>query len=108
MVALDLADLAGAARRADLLEEVDVDLVVVLPLVRDVVLIEDRLDRAHRLARAAVDAFIRMDVEHPVALVDAVDRALLDTSLVEDVDARLGDHVSHCAPPETVAETLGG
>src|SRR5262249_51447215 len=72
-----------------------VGLVVVLPLVRHIVLVEDGLNRADRLAGAAVHALIRVDVEHPLALVDAVDRALLDAGLVEHIDARLRDDVGH-------------
>src|SRR3712207_7821256 len=48
-----------------------------------------------RLARTAVDALVGVDVHHPVALVDAVHRTLVDTGLVEDIDAGLGDHVGH-------------
>src|SRR6266498_5207325 len=95
MVLVDLADLRGAARGADVVEEVDVRGVVVLPLLRDVVLVEDRLNRADRLARPAVHALVRVDVEHPVAFVDAVDRALLDARSVQHIDAWLGDDVSH-------------
>src|SRR4029077_16393719 len=78
----DLAQLGGAARGAEVLEELHVGLVEVLPLLRCVVLVEDRLDRADRLAGAAVDALVRVDVERALALVDAVDRALLDAGLV--------------------------
>ena len=41
----------------------------------DVVFVEDRLDRADRLAGAAVNAFVGVDVEHPLTFVDAVNRA---------------------------------
>src|SRR5699024_4290442 len=61
----------------------------------DVVLVVDGLDRAHRLARPAVHALVRVDVQRPGTLVDAVDRALLDARLVLDVHAGLGDHVRH-------------
>src|SRR6185295_2980675 len=88
VVLVDLADLGRAARRPEVVEELDVRLVVVLPLLRDVVLVEDRLDGADRFARTAVDALVGMDVEHPLALVDAVDGALVDAGAVEDVDAR--------------------
>src|SRR5262249_34737722 len=94
-ILVDLTNLGGAAERSEVLEEFVVCSRVVLPLLRDVVLVEDRLDRAHRLARAAVNALIRADVEHAVALVDAVDWALLDACLVEKIDARLGDDVCH-------------
>src|SRR5206468_5426173 len=92
-VLVDLANLGGAAGRTEVLEELVVRVRVVLPLLRHVVLVEDRLDGADRLAGTAVDALIRVDVKHPVALVDAVDRALLDACLVEHIDAGLSDDV---------------
>ena len=61
----------------------------------DVVLAEDRRHRAHRHAGVAVDALVRLDVEHPGTLVDAVDRTLVHARLVLDVDARFRDHVGH-------------
>src|SRR3954470_9888851 len=57
VVALDQPQLAGTARRAEFVEELDIGLVVVLPLLRHVVLVEDRLDRADRLTGTTVDAF---------------------------------------------------
>src|SRR5256885_12611408 len=35
---------------------------------------DDRLDRAFRLADAAIDAFVRMDDQHVLAFVEAIDR----------------------------------
>src|SRR5678809_1173932 len=61
-----------------------------------------------RLARAAVDALIRVDVEHRLALVDAVHGADLDAGLVLHVDAGLSDDIRHSGllltghPGETV------
>src|SRR5262249_59803226 len=100
----DLANLRSTARRAEILEELVVGRGVVLPLGRHVVLVEDRLDRADRLARPAVDTLVRMDVEHPVTFVDAVDRALLDAGLVEQIDAGFGDDVSHGSSSFTPAQ----
>src|SRR5699024_5819607 len=79
----------------ELVEELDVVAVVLLPLIRDIVFVEDRFDRAHRLAGTAVDAFVRMDVEAARAFVDAVDRAFVDTGPVLDIHARLRDHIRH-------------
>ena len=53
----------------------------------------DRLDRTFRLAHAAIDAFVRMDDEHVLTLVEAIDGAdlhavhqfALDATLVDDV-----------------------
>ncbi|MDT7569812.1 MAG: hypothetical protein QOG76_8436 [Pseudonocardiales bacterium] len=65
------------------------------PLAGRVVFVEDRLDRAHRLACATVHTLARIDVQHPAACVDAVDRAFLDARPVQYVHARLSDHVGH-------------
>ncbi|GAA3475593.1 hypothetical protein GCM10018966_001190 [Streptomyces yanii] len=51
--------------------------------------------RADGFAAPALDAFVGLDVEHPVALVDAVCRALFHAGLVHDVDAGVGDDVRH-------------
>ena len=99
VVPLDQPELGGAAGRAEIVEELDVGRVVVLPLLGGVVLVEDRLDRADRLTGTAVDAFVGVDVQHPLALVDAVDRALLDAGLVLEVDTRLRDDVGHAVVP---------
>src|SRR5215208_312434 len=93
----------GAERLLALGEERGVGDGEVLPLGRDVVLVEDGLHRADGLAGAAVHTLLGVDVEHAVALVDAVDRAFLDAGLVLDVDAGLGDDVGHrSAPSHTV------
>src|SRR6185437_13844390 len=76
-VSADDAELAGTARRAERLvaagerpgEELRVLPGVHLPLLRQIVLVVDRLHRAHRLARPAVHALVRVDVQHPLALV---------------------------------------
>src|SRR3954470_17952687 len=60
---------------------------------------QDGLGRAFGLADAAVDALVRVDDEHVVALVEAVDRADLDAIHVLALDAGLGDHVGHGGPP---------
>src|SRR4051812_15198769 len=74
-----------------------VDLHERLPLLRQRVLGEDRLDRAFRLAGTAVDALLGIDHEDPVGLVDAVDGAHVDARFVLDVDAGLADDVRHAA-----------
>jgi transketolase len=60
-------------------EEFGVRPDVGVPLGRHAVLVEDRLDRAHRLACATAHALVRrMDAQYPAARIDAVDGALLD------------------------------
>src|SRR5271169_769767 len=69
----------------------------------------DRIDWAFRLANTAIDAFVRVDNEHVLALVEAVHRAYLDAvhrfatnaSIVDDVGqlnllpADRGDELIH-------------
>src|SRR5437588_2666545 len=99
MVLLRGADLCRAAGRSDpahgVGEELRVDRRELLPLARHVVLVEDRGHGAHGFARPAVDALVGLDVEHPSALVDAVDRALVDAGPVLHVDTGLADRVGH-------------
>src|SRR4029450_11840509 len=83
----------GGERLLALGEERGVGGGEVLPLVRDVVVVEDGLHRTDRFAGAAVHALVGGAVEHAGALIDAVDRTLLDAGLVLDVDAGLGDDV---------------
>ena len=72
-----------------------VDLDEGLPLVRQRVLGEDRLDRTLRFACAAVDALLGVDDQDPLERVDAVHRTDVDAREVFDVDAGLGDDVGH-------------
>jgi hypothetical protein len=72
-----------------------VDLDERVPLVGERVLRKDRLDRALRFARPAIDAFLGVDDEDAIGFVDAIDRADVDARAVFDVDARLRDDVSH-------------
>src|SRR4051794_21320579 len=80
-----------------LLEVGGVDGQVVLPLLRRVLLVVDRVDRADRLARPAVDALVRVDEVHVLGVVrvDAVDRPDLDAGRVLHPLARLRDDVGH-------------
>src|SRR6184192_702383 len=60
----------------------DVDLEV----GRNILFGKNRGDGTLRFTRAAVNAFVRMDVEHVRSLVDAIDRTDVDTGLVLDGD----------------------
>jgi len=91
------------ARRVLVLEPDRVDLGVGHRLGGQGIFGEDGVDRALRLARAAVDALVRIDVELAIDAaveVDAIDRADRDARFVQHVDTRLGDHLCHeCCPP---------
>jgi len=92
---MDDADLRCSAGRANLVEELHVGRVVLGPLLRYVIFVIDRLDRAYRLARTAVDTFVGVDVEHAVTLVNAVDGTFVDARSVFDIHTREGDDVGH-------------
>src|SRR5579864_5534993 len=69
-----------------------------LPLVGRLFQRIDGLDGAGVDAQAAVDALLRVDVEHLPVLglaVDAVHRAHIDAGRVLHADARFGDDVGH-------------
>src|SRR5918996_8320 len=91
---------------------VDEELLVqrdeVFRLFRRLVLDEDRLHRAHRLAGPAVDTLVGVDEELVRPLIDAVHRADLDAGLVLDVDARLDDHVRHGDLPSSAPPLSSG
>jgi len=86
---------AGAAWGAEFIEELGVNLFKFIPLGWDIIFVIDRFDRADRFAGAAINALIRLDVEHPIALVDAIDWALFDTGLIFNIHTRKRDHICH-------------
>ena len=55
----------------------------------------DRINRAFRLAHAAIDAFVRMNDEHVLAFVEAIDRTNLHTVHELTFDAALVNDVGH-------------
>ena len=57
----------------------------------------DRLDRALRLANAAVDAFVRVNDEHVLAFIEAIDGTDLYAVGVFSLNALIVDDVSHAA-----------
>src|SRR5919112_914639 len=70
---------------------------VALHVVGDFVLGVDGLDRALGFAGAAIDALFGVDHEVVAGVVDAIDRADLDATLVLGADARLRDHIGQRA-----------
>lgn len=76
-------------------EELGIALDIFLPLGRNVIAGEDRIDRACRKASVAVNTFLGVDPQLLVALVDAIDGAFVHAGTVFYSDARLADYVSH-------------
>src|SRR5690348_13816379 len=69
----------------------------------------DCFGRAFGLADAAIDAFVRMNDEHVLALVETIDRADLDAVHVFALDAGFVHDVWHCSlPAETRQCRRGG
>ena len=59
----------------------------------------DRVDWAFRLAHAAIDAFVRVDDEHILALVETVHGAHLDAIHILALDAAFVDDVGQLSVP---------
>jgi hypothetical protein len=86
-----------------LLIVIGIHLYEVPPLLWSIIFGEDGLDRACRFARAAVDALIRVDVEHlgplesvlVLAGVDAIYRANVNACRVLRSNAGFCDNVCH-------------
>src|SRR5689334_18926769 len=64
-----------------------------LEVRRDVFFGIDRTHRALRLARAAVDAFVGVDEQLVLALVDAIHGTDIDTGTILHTNAGFGDDV---------------
>ena len=62
---------------------------------RDIAVGEDRFGRALGHANATVNAFVRMNDQHILADIEAIDRADLDAIHVFAFDTVIGDDVSH-------------
>jgi len=69
-----------------------------LPGSRNVILVINSLYRADRLACSAIHALIWLDVQHPAALINTINRALLDAGLIFNIHTRFGDYVGHGDP----------
>src|SRR6185437_9683142 len=64
----------------------------------------DGLGRAFRLANTAVDAFVRVDDQHVLADIEAVDRTHLDAIHVLAADTGFGDHIGHVSVPRAAGK----
>jgi hypothetical protein len=98
MIGVGGADLGSSSRRTDRCKECRVDLAVLLPIAGNVILVIDRLYWADRLAGTAINALIGLDVEHPITLINTINRALFNAGLILDIHTRLGDYVGHFDP----------
>lgn len=98
VIALLSANFARTTGRTELAKELFIDRFKLTELAGDIIFIVDRFDRTYWLACAAIDTFIRLDVEHPPALVNAINWALLDTRLVFHIDTWPCDDVRQRIP----------
>jgi hypothetical protein len=95
MVMMNHAHFGGTAWGTDLFEELHVGGVILSPLLRNVVLIINGLDRTHRHARTTVHTFIRVNVEHAIAFINTIHRAFVDTPSIFHIHTRQGNHIGH-------------
>jgi hypothetical protein len=56
-------------------------------LVGKIVLIVDGFNGAHRFTGTAIHALVRVDVEHAITFINAIDGAFINTSFVLEVYA---------------------
>ena len=90
-----LSSVWGCSSEDSLFEVVRILRHVAGPLTWYVGIGKNRLDRALRLAGAAIDTLVRVDVVLILTLVNAVDGANFDATCVLRVDAGLNDDVGH-------------
>src|SRR5437763_2619865 len=99
--------LRGASRSVGVIDEEGfVDLDEVLPLGRNVVARVDGVDGAGGKAGIAVHTLFGVNEELLFTLVDAVDRAFVNTGTVFHSDARLADHIGHPSFPPSRGQTF--
>jgi hypothetical protein len=95
VVTLNGTYLCGAARRANLVEKFNIGFVIISPLLREIIFVIDCFNRAYGLAGTTVHTLIRMNVEHPVAFIDAVHRTFINAGTVLHIDTGKGNDVGH-------------
>jgi hypothetical protein len=64
-------------------------------LIGEVILVENGFDRTLRHAGLAIDAFIRVDIEQLLALVEALHGTDHDAVGVFAIETRFSNHMSH-------------
>ena len=86
----------GGAPSGDVIgKEIAIDVAKEQPVRWDFLVPQDSVDWAHRKAESAIDAFLRLDVEHPSPLIDAIDRTGDRAGSILRIDAGFGNYVSH-------------
>src|SRR5690606_19552387 len=82
MVSAGITNFSGTAGGTKFVEKVDVCLVIVGPFIRHIIFVVDGFNWADRFAGAAVNTFIRVNVERALTFIDTIYRALFDARLV--------------------------
>src|SRR5690625_2405812 len=93
----------GATWRSEIIKELDICLVVAFPFLWQVIFVVDGFNWTHWFTCSAIDAFIRVDVQHSIAFVDAVNGAFVDAASIFHIHARQGDDVRHVKKPPLVS-----
>jgi len=87
--------------------KVRVDLDKVLPLIGNFIFHENGIYGTLRLAQAAVNTFIRVNVKLIARFMDAVHGANSDAGFIFDPNAGFGDYVRHDSFSSTVLQFWG-
>jgi hypothetical protein len=88
VVTFDRACLCSSTRRTNNTEELNVGFVIVSPLSWKIIFVVNSFHRTHWLTSTTVHTLIRVDIEHTVTFIDAVNRTLSYTSFVFDINTR--------------------
>jgi hypothetical protein len=95
VILVDDAHLGGTTRGPHLHKELHVGGVILRPLLWQIILVIDGLHWTYRFTRTTVHTFVRMDIEHSVALIDAIHRAFVNATAVFEIYAGQSDDVGH-------------
>jgi len=82
--------------RSDLFEKFNVSRVVIGPLFGNIIFVINCFNGTDRLTRATIDTLIGVNVEHPVAFIDAIHGAFVNTCSVFHIHTGKRNYVSHC------------
>jgi hypothetical protein len=98
MISSGLTHFASSTRRSDFDEKFTIYFAVLFPSCGDIIFIINSFYRTHWLARTTIHAFIRLDVEHSISFVNAINWTFLNTRFVLHIDTRFGNYVCHALP----------
>jgi hypothetical protein len=98
MIRICRSNFASTAGGTDRRKKSGVNLAVLLEITWNIIFVVNSFNWADWFAGPTIHALIRLDVEHPVTLIDTVNGTLFDAGLILHIHTRLGDYVGHFNP----------